>query len=74
MYLGQNFIRQSRMDKVLCVKYSRTSRKQPPKVQRLSGRLREVFVTRIEPQEVSSEKRSRHLHFMEDHYFIAFNV
>ena len=50
MYLGQNLIRQSRLGKVLCVKYSRTSRKRPPKVQRLSGRLRKVLVARVEPQ------------------------
>ena len=46
--------------------YSRTSRKRPPKMQRLSGRLRELVVHKIEPQGASSEKRSRHIYFIED--------
>ena len=54
-------------ENVLYVRTVEASRKQPPKMQRLSGRLREVvtYITRIEPQGNSSEKRSRHICFME---------
>ena len=53
--------------------YSRTSRKRPPKMQRLSGRLREmvVYKRRIEPQGAFSEKTPRHVYFMEDNLLHA---
>ena len=58
-------------------KYSRTSRKPPPKMLRLSGRLREAVaygrwsLTRIEQQGVFSEKRSGHIYFVEDNLLQA---
>ena len=44
---------------------SKPSRKRPPKMQRLSGRLREVIVYKnisLEPQGAFSEKSTRHIY------------
>ena len=50
---------------------NRTSRKSPPKLQRLSGRLREVVVYKNRTTGVSSEKRSGNIYFMEDNFVNA---
>ena len=60
----------SRVDGAL-PNYSRTYRKQPPKMQRLSGRLREVVVYKNRTTEASSNGRSRHIYFMEDNLLHA---
>ena len=60
----------SRVDGAL-PNYSRTYRKQPPKMQRLSGRLREVVVYKNRTTEASSKERSRHIYFMEDNLLHA---
>ena len=44
--------------KIIEVEYSRTSRKQPPKMQRLSGRLREVVARKNRTTGISSKKKS----------------
>ena len=41
-------------------------RKRPPKMQRLSGRLQEVFIYKNRIIGGSSEKRPRHIYFMQD--------
>ena len=50
---------------------NRTSRKRAPKLQSLSGRLREVVIYKNRTTGVSSEKRSGHLYFMEDNFMNA---
>ena len=42
-----------------------------PKMQRLSGRLREVVVYKNRTTEASSKERSRHIYFMEDNLLHA---
>ena len=64
------------LDSELCVsfrEYSRTSRKLPPKMRRLSGRLREVVVYEKRTLEVSSETMSGHIYFMEDNLLDVFS-
>ena len=53
------------------IDYDRTSRKRPPKMQRLGGRLREVVVYKNRTTEASSKGRSRHIYFMEDNLLHA---
>ena len=51
---------------------SRTSHKRPPKMQTLSGRLREVVVYKNRTtQEVSSKNWSRHIYCTEDNLLHA---
>ena len=54
--------------------YSRTYRKWPPKMQRLSGRSREVVVYKNRTTGVSSERRSGHIYFMEDNLLHAISM
>ena len=58
-------------ENVLYVRTVEASCKQPPKMQRLSGRLREVVIYKNRPTGVSSEKRSRHIYFMKDNLLHA---
>ena len=54
---------------------SRTSHKRPPKMQTLSGRLREVVVYKNRTtQEVSSKNWSRHIYFTEDNLLHAVRI
>ena len=50
--------------------YSWTSRKQPPKMWRLSGRLREVVSYKNQTTGVSSKKMYGHIYFMEIIYYM----
>ena len=54
--------------------YSRTSRKRPPKMHRLSGRLREMVVYKNRTIRASSEKRSGHINFMVDDLLHAVSI
>ena len=54
--------------------YSRTSRKRPPKMHRLSGRLREMVVYKNRTIRASSEKRSGHINFMVDDLLYAVSI
>ena len=49
--------------------YSQTSRKRPPKMQRLSGRLREVVAYKNRTTGGLFREEVRHLYFMEDNLF-----
>ena len=54
--------------------YSRTSRKRPPKMYRLSGRLPKVVVDKNRTIGASSEKRSGHINFMVDDLLHAVSI
>ena len=57
--------------KIIEVEYSRTSRKQPPKMQRLSGRLREVVAHKNRTTGALFQEEVRAHHFMGDNQLHA---
>ena len=57
--------------KIIEVEYSRTSRKQPPKMQRLSGRLREVVAHKNRTTGGLFQEEVRAHHFMGDNQLHA---